>query len=89
ALNLRPALSSLAPLLNMVREATGLSASGAGLLTTLPVLCLDLFAPLAPMLARRLGSERTVLLILLTLAGGILLRSLFPVAGLFLGSLVA
>ena len=32
ALNLRPALSSLAPLLNMVREATGLSASGAGLL---------------------------------------------------------
>ncbi|MFZ6046409.1 CynX/NimT family MFS transporter [Pseudomonas sp. CR3202] len=89
ALNLRPALSSLAPLLNLVREATGLSASGAGLLTTLPVLCLGLFAPLAPILARRLGSERTVLLILLTLAGGILLRSLFPVAGLFLGSLVA
>ena len=89
ALNLRPALSSLAPMLNMVREATGLSATGAGLLTTLPVLCLGLFAPLAPLLARRLGSERTVLLILLTLAGGIVLRSLFPVAGLFLGSLVA
>lgn len=89
ALNLRPALSSLAPMLNMVRDATGLSASGAGLLTTLPVLCLGLFAPLAPILARRLGSERTVLLILLTLAGGIVLRSLFPLAGLFLGSLVA
>ncbi|MDH4568647.1 CynX/NimT family MFS transporter [Pseudomonas sp. BN414] len=89
ALNLRPALSSLAPMLNMVREATGLSATGAGLLTTLPVLCLGLFAPLAPMLARRLGSERTVLLILLTLAVGIVLRSLFPVAGLFVGSLVA
>ncbi|GLZ88812.1 MFS transporter [Metapseudomonas resinovorans] len=89
ALNLRPALSSLAPMLNIVREATGLSATGAGLLTTLPVLCLGLFAPLAPILARRLGSERTVLLILLTLAGGIVLRSLFPVAGLFVGSLVA
>lgn len=89
ALNPRPALSSLAPMLNMVREATGLSASGAGLLTTLPVLCLGLFAPLAPILARRLGSERTVLLILLVLAGGIVLRSLFPLAGLFLGSVMA
>lgn len=89
ALNLRPALSSLAPLLNLVRENTGLSASGAGLMTTLPVLCLGLFAPLAPILARRLGSERTILLILLTLASGIVLRSLFPLAGLFLGSLLA
>ncbi|WP_425318840.1 CynX/NimT family MFS transporter [Pseudomonas nitroreducens] len=89
AINLRPALSSLSPLLNTVRDGTGLSAAAAGLLTTLPVLCLGLFAPLAPMLARRLGAERTVLLILFTLAGGIVLRSLFPVAGLFLGSLVA
>jgi len=89
ALNLRPALSSLAPLLNTVREHTGLSAAAAGLLTTLPVLCLGLFAPLAPRLARRLGAERAVLAILLLLAAGIVLRSLFPVAGLFLGSLVA
>ncbi|SDP24611.1 CynX/NimT family MFS transporter [Pseudomonas jinjuensis] len=89
ALNLRPALSSLAPLLNQVRDDTGLSASAAGLLTTLPVLCLGLFAPLAPILARRLGAERTVLLILLLLAGGIVLRSLFPVFGLFAGSVVA
>ncbi|KRV64168.1 CynX/NimT family MFS transporter [Pseudomonas citronellolis] len=89
ALNLRPALSSLAPLLNTVREHTGLSAAAAGLLTTLPVLCLGLFAPLAPRLARRLGAERAVLAILLLLAAGIVLRSLFPIAGLFLGSLVA
>ncbi|MGV8663982.1 cyanate transporter, partial [Pseudomonas aeruginosa] len=30
ALNLRPALSSLAPLLNQVRDDTGLSAAAAG-----------------------------------------------------------
>ncbi|MBO3274516.1 CynX/NimT family MFS transporter [Pseudomonas schmalbachii] len=89
ALNLRPALSSLAPMLKMVRESTGLSGAAAGLLTTLPVLCLGLFAPLAPVLARRLGAERTVLLILLALAGGIVLRSLFPVFGLFAGSILA
>lgn len=89
ALNLRPALSSMAPLLNQVSASLGLSASSAGLLTTLPVLCLGLFAPLAPILARRFGSERVVLGILFTLGGGVVLRSLFGPVGLFLGSLLA
>jgi CP family cyanate transporter-like MFS transporter len=89
ALNLRPALSSMAPLLGQVSEALGLSGTASGLLTTLPVLCLGLFAPLAPLLARRLGSERVVLLILLILALGIGVRSQFGVAGLFAGSLLA
>lgn len=89
ALNLRPALSSMAPVLGQVSEGLGLSAAAAGLLTTLPVLCLGLFAPLAPVLARRFGSERVILGILLTLALGIFLRSALGIAGLFLGSLVA
>ncbi len=53
ALNLRPALSSMAPMLSEISKTLGLSAAQAGLLTTLPVLCLGLFAPLAPVLARR------------------------------------
>ncbi|MBF8775727.1 CynX/NimT family MFS transporter [Pseudomonas fulva] len=89
ALNLRPALSSMAPVLGQVSDGLGLSAAQAGLLTTLPVLCLGLFAPLAPMLARRIGSERVVLGILATLALGIVLRSTLGTMGLFLGSLVA
>ncbi|MDB5979323.1 MAG: transporter [Pseudomonas sp.] len=89
ALNLRPALSSMAPMLSQVSSSLGLSAAKAGLLTTLPVLCLGLFAPLAPILARRFGSERVVLGILLTLAAGIILRSSFGEAGLFAGSVLA
>ncbi|WP_338479698.1 CynX/NimT family MFS transporter [Pseudomonas trivialis] len=89
ALNLRPALSSLAPLLSQVSDSLGLSAVKAGLLTTLPVLCLGLFAPLAPILARRFGAERVVLGILLMLAAGITLRSAFGEAGLFTGSVIA
>ena len=89
ALNLRPALSSLSPLLAEVSSSLGLSAAKAGLLTTLPVLCLGLFAPTAPMLARRFGAERVVLGILLTLAAGIILRSSFGEVGLFVGSLIA
>ncbi|MFJ4192924.1 CynX/NimT family MFS transporter [Pseudomonas sp. NPDC089534] len=88
ALNLRPALSSMAPLLGEVSKSLGLSAAQAGLLTTLPVLCLGLFAPLAPVLARRFGAERVVLGILLTLACGILLRSNFGAVGLFTGSVL-
>ncbi|MGA8136774.1 MAG: CynX/NimT family MFS transporter [Pseudomonas gingeri] len=89
ALNLRPALSSMAPLLGEVSRSLGLSAAKAGLLTTLPVLCLGLAAPLAPWLARRFGSERVVLGILLTLAGGIILRSSLGEFGLFAGSVLA
>ena len=58
-------------------------------LTTLPVLCLGLFAPLAPILARRFGTERVVLGILLTLGGGIVLRSCLGEVGLFAGSILA
>ncbi|MCU1728465.1 CynX/NimT family MFS transporter [Pseudomonas sp. 7P_10.2_Bac1] len=89
ALNLRPALSSVAPLLGVVSDSLGLSAAQAGLLTTLPVLCLGLFAPLAPILARHFGTERVVLGILLTLGGGIVLRSCLGEVGLFAGSILA
>lgn len=89
ALNLRPALSSISPLLGEVSASLHLSAAAAGLLTTLPVLCLGLFAPFAPRLARRFGAERVILGILLLLALGIVLRSLFAVPGLFAGSLLA
>lgn len=89
ALNLRPALSSMAPVLGDVSRSLGLSGSQAGLLTTLPVLCLGLFAPLAPLLARRFGSERVILGVLLCLAGGIALRSNFGSFGIFAGSLIA
>lgn len=89
ALNLRPALSSVAPLLGVVSDSLGLSAAQAGLLTTLPVLCLGIFAPLAPILARRFGTERVVLGILLTLGGGIVLRSCLGEVGLFAGSILA
>ncbi|CAM3914764.1 2-nitroimidazole transporter [Pseudomonas reidholzensis] len=89
ALNLRPALSSMSPVLGQVADGLGLSAAQAGLLTTLPVLCLGLFAPLAPILARRFGSERVILGILLTLALGIVVRSAFGATGVFVGSLMA
>ncbi|MGE4532282.1 MFS transporter [Halomonas sp.] len=87
-LNLRPALSSLAPLLTRIQQETGLSALAIGALTTLPVLCLGLFAPLAPWLAKRLGPERALAVGLALLAAGLALRGVPLVASLFLGTLL-
>ncbi|MGL6214624.1 MFS transporter [Billgrantia desiderata] len=88
-LNLRPALSSLAPLLVRVQADTGLTPLAIGALTTLPVLCLGIFAPLAPWLAKRAGPENTLALALCVLIAGLLLRGLPALPLLFLGTLLA
>lgn len=74
ALNLRAALASLPPLVGTIRDELGLGAATAGLLTTLPVLCMGLFAPVAQRMAHRFGREATVALALLVLLVGLLLR---------------
>lgn len=85
--NLRPALSSVAPVLAAIRNSTGLSATGAGLLTTLPVVCFGVFAPLAPHVASRFGTERVVLACLLAMAAALGARVFFGLPGLFFGTL--
>lgn len=89
ALNQRPALVGVAPLLGDLRADTGLSSALAGLLTALPVLCFGAFAPVAPRLARRLGLESAVALSLALLALGTALRLVHPVAALYAGTVLA
>ena len=89
ALNQRPAVVAVAPVLTDLRADTGLTSALAGLLTTLPVLCFGAFAPVAPRLARRIGLETAVAASLVLLAAGIALRLLTPVVLLYAGSLVA
>lgn len=38
AINLRPAMASLGPLLDLIEDVTGLNSAYAGLLTTLPTI---------------------------------------------------
>jgi len=89
AFNLRPAITSLSPLLETVRANLGLSVALAGVLGMLPVLCFGVFTLLAPPLLRRISADRVVLLGLLTLALGLGLRSVLGVAGMFGGTLIA
>jgi MFS transporter, CP family, cyanate transporter len=88
AANLRPALTSVAPLIGQIRTDTGISNGVAGLLTTLPLLAFGVLSPVAPWLARRFGMERILLVSLLLLAAGIVVRSAGPGLVLFLGTAV-
>jgi CP family cyanate transporter-like MFS transporter len=89
AFNLRPLFSSASALLPEIRAVLGLSATGASLLTTLPVVCLGLFSPLAPRLAQRIGTERTLLGVVVLLALGTAMRGLSSIPLLFLGTALA
>jgi len=60
ALALRPAIVVIGPLLPTIRADLDVSYGVAGLLTTIPVLCLGLFAPVGPWLAMRLGPRDAV-----------------------------
>jgi CP family cyanate transporter-like MFS transporter len=61
ALNLRPAISSVPPLLETIRQDLGLGRAFLGLLTTIPVLCMSALALIAPKISRSIGAERAVL----------------------------
>lgn len=89
ASNLRPLFPSTAALLPEITSSLGLSKSQAGYLTTLPVLCMGIFAPLAPRLGQRIGIERTLLLVLFLITIGSGLRGVIGTTGLFLGTALA
>lgn len=89
ALNLRPAIATISPLLTEIRADLGLSAAAGGAITTVMVLCLGVLSPVAPLLVRRFGLDRTLLIALLVLTAGVVLRSTDGVLCLYLGAAVA
>jgi CP family cyanate transporter-like MFS transporter len=89
ALNLRPAVVAVSPLLSQIRDDLDLGGAVGGLLTTLPVLCFGLLAPFAGRLSRRIGLETTLLAALLVLTAGILVRLVPTLAALLAGSVLA
>src|SRR3989440_64188 len=60
ALNLRTPIASIPPLAERIAGDLGLSAATTGLLTTLPVVCMGVFAPAGALAARRWGAARVL-----------------------------
>ncbi|WP_024447583.1 CynX/NimT family MFS transporter [Mycolicibacterium iranicum] len=74
ALNLRPAVTSVATLLGDMRAELSVSATWAGLLTTVPALCFAGAGLAAPRLATRIGLGRTISAAMVALTVGLALR---------------
>jgi MFS transporter, CP family, cyanate transporter len=89
ALNLRPAIAGVSPLLDQIMDDVGLTPAGGGAITTVMVICLGVCAPVAPVLARQVGLDRTLMLGLLVIAAGVALRGLDGAPMLYLGSALA
>jgi MFS transporter, CP family, cyanate transporter len=87
ALNLRPLVVAVGPMLGLIRADTHMSATMAGLLTTLPIFCFGAFAPLAPRLTGRLGIEPALLVTMVMICAGAALR-LVPSLGMLLAGTV-
>ncbi|KAA0108169.1 MFS transporter [Mycolicibacterium sp. P1-5] len=89
AVNLRPAVTSVGPVLGDMQRALGASAVWAGVLTTLPGLCFAGAGLASAALSRRLGVGRSISLALATLIVGLLVRVLDGPYVVIGGTLVA
>ncbi|MBS4201671.1 MFS transporter [Bacillus sp. FJAT-49732] len=88
ASNLRAPLTSVGPLVGLIRDDIHISNTMAGMITTLPLLAFALFSPIVPKLGRKFGVEVVILISIIFLTLGIILRSLSGVATLYIGTTV-
>jgi len=86
--NLRAPLTSVGPIIETIRQDTGMSHTLAGMLTTLPLLAFAFISPIAPKISRRFGLENTLFGALLLLVAGIIIRFVPYISTLFIGTAV-
>ena len=75
AFQLRSPLVALAPVAAQAERGWGVTPAGLGLLTTVPLLCFSLSTPIAPLLARRIGLERSIIVCIAGIVVATVVRS--------------
>ncbi|WP_083446505.1 CynX/NimT family MFS transporter [Priestia koreensis] len=88
AMNLRAPITSVGPLVGLIRDNLHISNTLAGTITTVPLLAFALVSPFAPRLAKRFGMEAVLFVSLLVLTVGVILRSLSGTLTLFVGTVM-
>ncbi|MGP4039956.1 CynX/NimT family MFS transporter [Gracilibacillus sp. D59] len=86
AFNLRPAITSVGPIIGIIREDLSINNWSAGFLTSLPLIAFAFMSPIAPRIANRTSNEKALLYGLLTLLIGIWVRSTASITLLFIGT---
>lgn len=95
ALNLRPAISSIGPMLEPIRSDLMLTNGQVSLLTAVPVLCMGLFAPFAIFFNRRFGLKPSIGFFLAVIGLFTLTRGVWPtypnllISSFFIGIAIA
>ena len=89
AANLRPVVTSLGSVLDLVRGSLHTSSAWASVLTALPGLCFGLAGFLAPPLGQRLGLARAIGLAMVLLTAGAFVRVVDGPMAVLGGTLVA
>lgn len=84
AMDLRPGIVSIGPMLEQIRGEFGISNTQASLLTVIPNVLMGLLALPAPWLARRFGRDRVILAALAVLSVATLLRAFAGTTALLL-----
>jgi len=67
ALNMRPAVTGIGPLFNVLMSALHVSNTSMSFLTSIPVFCMGLFAPIAVPIQRKLGTKLAIMLFMVIL----------------------
>lgn len=88
AINLRPALAGVGPLISAIKESTGLSNSLLGLLTTLPLIAFASVSIVTPLFTKKFGMGGTLFGAMLLLMLGIGIRSIDWVPALYIGTVL-
>ena len=88
SLSLRSPITGIGPLLDSIRFELNLSATQAGMLTTLPLLAFAFFSPIASKIGRKWGLEQALMLSLILVTIGLVVRSIGNAIGLFSGTVI-
>lgn len=88
SVNLRPGITSVGPLMGIIRDDIGLANWSIGFLTGLPLVAFAFASPMVPGLGKRFTNERAMIIGLIILFFGIMIRSISLLFFLFAGTLL-
>ncbi len=89
AIVLRPPVAAIGPLLPEISGSLGLSLGAQGLLTAIPVLSFGVGAFAGPLMSRRFGLDRSLLILSVVIFFAVVIRGWFGFAAMILGTAVA
>jgi len=86
--NLRAPFTGVGYMVGLIQEDLGLSGSGAGMLTTIPLLAFAAVSPFVGTLCKKFGAGHVLLMSMLVLIAGIVIRNFGGGMGLYIGTAV-